>query len=170
MAVKRQRDSRESKVQDLESFALRITCYVLRTLWPLDLRLWTSFVLLWLFLTPISAAAQMTGGGWTISLYGMVQVEPGNGVTTLKVRDEHIRFVIHNIQCSDRNFSTGRFLSDVTNREPGLYIKGPEEWLDLLINERPGKRVLQMRGAYYPDSRMLLLHKLERFQGTPIPK
>ena len=105
-----------------------------------------------------------------VSLYGMVQVEPGNGVATLKVKDEQIRFVIQNIQCSDRNFSTGRFLTDVTRKEPGLFIKGPEEWLDLLINERPGKRVLQMRGVYYPDSRMFMLHKLERFQGAPTPK
>jgi len=123
-----------------------------------------------MLLVPAVAAAQMTGGGWTIRLYGMVQVEPGNGVTVLKVRDENIRFLIHNIQSSDRNFSTGRFLSDVTNKEPGLYIKGPEEWLDVLINERPGKRVLQMHGVYYPDSRMLMLHKLERFQGTPTPQ
>jgi hypothetical protein len=112
----------------------------------------------------------MTGGGWVISLYGIVQVEPGNSVAVLKVRDENIRFAIQNIQCSDRNFSTGRFMSDVTNREPGLYVKGPEAWLDMLINERPGKRVLQMRGAYYPDSRMLLLYKLERFQGAPAPQ
>ncbi|MBM4254535.1 MAG: hypothetical protein FJ147_01410 [Deltaproteobacteria bacterium] len=105
-----------------------------------------------------------------ISLYGMVQVEPGNGVTTLKVKDELIRFVIHNIQCSDRNFSTGRFMTDVTHKEPGIFIKGPEEWQDILIKERPGKRVLLMRGAYYPDSRMLLLHKLEPFHGVSTPQ
>jgi len=72
-----------------------------------------------------------------ISLYGMVQVEPGNGVAVLKVRDEHIRFAIHNIQCSDRNFSTGRFLLDVTT-ESQAFTSKVEDWLDLLINERPG--------------------------------
>src|SRR5262245_5771362 len=116
----------ESKVQNLSFYALRFTHYILRVFL-------TSFVLLWMLLVPAVAAAQMTGGGWTISLYGMVQVEPGNGVTVLKVRDENIRFLIHNIQCSDRNFSTGRFMSDVTTKEPGLYIKGPEEWLDVLL-------------------------------------
>ena len=167
MEGERQRVNMQSRVQSLESRSQRQESVKLHLFVCL---LWTLFALLWSLLTPISASAQMTSGGWIVSLYGMVQVEPGNGVTTLKVRDEHIRFVIHNIQCSDRNFSTGRFLSDVTNREPGLYIKGPEEWLDLLINERPGKRILQMRGAYHPDSRMLFLHKLERFQGTPTPK
>ena len=139
--------------------------------WRANFRLWILLALLGgMLLTPITASAQMIGGGWMISLYGLVQVEPGNDVATLQVKDEQIRFAIQNIQCADRNFSAGRFLSDVTHKEPSLYIKGPEEWLDLLINERPSKRVLQMRGVYHPDSRMFLLHKLERFQGTGVPK
>jgi hypothetical protein len=102
-----------------------------------------------------------------VSLYGTVQVEPGPDVTTLQVKDETIRFAIQNVQCSDRNFSTGRFMSDVTRKDPGLHVKGSEEWLEMLVNERPNKRVLQMNGVYYPDSRLFLINKLARFSGTP---
>lgn len=150
--------------------AIRNPQSVIPGLWTLDCSPWTVLVVLWLLLTPIRTSAQVTGGGWTVSLYGIVQVEPGDGVVTLKVKDEQIRFFLQNIQCSDRSFSTERFLSDVAHKKPSLFIKGPEEWLDLLINERPSKRVLQMRGVYYPDSRTFLLHKLGPFQGTPTPE
>jgi hypothetical protein len=83
------------------------------------------------------------------------------------VKDEKIRFAIQNVQCSDRNFSAGRFMSDVTRKDPGLHVKGSEEWLEMLVNERPNKRVLQMNGVYYPDSRLFVINKLTRFSGTP---
>lgn len=141
---------------------------LLSTLATRNLRI--VLALLWIFLTPVIASAQMSGSGWTVSLYGTVQVEPGSDVATLAVKDEKIRFAIQNVHCSDRNFSTGRFMSDVTRKDPGLQIKGPEEWLEMLINERPNKRVLQMNGVYYPDSRMFVIHKLVRFGGAPGPR
>jgi len=138
--------------------------------WTLDLRLWTPLVLLWSLLTPISASAQVTGGGWTISLYGIVQVEPGPDVAALEVKDEKVRFAIQNVQCSDRNFSAGRFMTDVTRKEPGLHMKGPDTWLEMLINEPPSKRVLQLTGVYHPDSRSFVLSKVQRFQGSVAPR
>jgi hypothetical protein len=120
-------------------------------------------------LAPAPVAAQTLTGGWIIQLYGMVQVEPGANVLMLDVQGEEIRFVIHNVRCNDRNFSMARFLSDTTNRVPGLYVKGSDLWLELLRKERPGKRVLKMSGTYYQDSRTLLLSNLEQFheQSTP---
>src|SRR4030095_16700899 len=99
------------------------------------LGLWIIVALLYAFIIPTNVFAQMTGSGWTVSLYGMVQVEPGSDVATLQVKDEKIRFAIQNVQCSDRNFSAGRFMSDVTRKDPGLHVKGPEEWLEILVNE-----------------------------------
>jgi hypothetical protein len=131
------------------------------------LGLWIIVALLHTLFTPTNVFAQMSGGGWIMSLYGTVQVEPGSDVATLQVKDEKIRFAIQNVQCSDRNFSAGRFMSDVTQRDPGLRMKGAEEWLEMLVNERPNKRVLQMNGVYYPDSRLFVINKLARFSGTP---
>ena len=118
-------------------------------------------------LTPISADAQVTSGGATISLYGVVQVEPGPDVATLEVKGEMIRFAIQNVQCSNRGFSTGGFMTDVTRKDPGLHLKGSEEWLEMLIKEPPSKRVLQMTGVYHQDSRMFVINKLVRFSGKP---
>jgi hypothetical protein len=131
------------------------------------LRLWIIVALLYALIVPTNVFAQMSGNGWTVSLYGAVQVEPGPDVATLQVKDEEIRFAIQNVQCSDRNFSAGRFMSDVTRKDPGLHVKGAEEWLEMLVNERPNKRVLQMNGVYYPDSRLFVIDKLTRFSGTP---
>ena len=114
-------------------------------------------------LVPVHLRAQSVTGGWVLQLYGMVQVEPGANVVTLDVKKEHIRFVIHNVRSSDRDFSTGRFYSETTNRVPGLYMKGPEQWLETLLNERPGKRVLKLIGVYYPDSRTFVINDLSQF-------
>ena len=131
------------------------------------LGLWIIVALLYALIVPTNVFAQMSGNGWIVSLYGTVQVEPGPDVATLQVKDEKIRFAIQNVQCSDRNFSTGRFMSDVTRKNPGLHVKGSEEWLEMLVNERPNKRVLQMNGVYYPDSRLFVINKLARFSATP---
>jgi hypothetical protein len=130
----------------------------------------TLLTLLWSLLTPSSADAQMTGGGGMISLYGVVQVEPGPDVATLEVKGEKIRFAIQNVYCSDRGFSTGAFMTDVTRKDPGLHMRGSEEWLDMLVKEPPSKRVLQMTGVYYQDSRMFVINKLARFSGSPGPR
>lgn len=113
---------------------------------------------------PVQAYAQTMTGGWVLHLFGMVQVEPGSNVVAMEVKKEQIRFAIHNVRCSDQNFSVGRFYSDTTNREPGLYMRGPEEWLDTLLKERPGKRVLKLTGRYYPDSRLFIIDNLSQFK------
>ncbi|NOT53380.1 MAG: hypothetical protein HOP18_02135 [Deltaproteobacteria bacterium] len=115
-------------------------------------------------LLPVPASAQTMTGGWLLQLYGMVQVEPGSNVVTMDVKKEHIRFVIHNVQCASQDFSIGRFYVETTNREPGLHMKGPEEWLDTLLKERPGKRVLKLVGRYYPDSRVFIIDNLSQFK------
>jgi hypothetical protein len=115
------------------------------------------------FLLPVSVDAQMLGGGWILELYGMVQVEPGSNVVTMDVKKEHIRFVVHNVRSSDQNFAPGRFYSETTNRVPGMHMRGPDEWLETLIKERPGKRVLKLTGVYYPDSRVFVINDLSQF-------
>ena len=114
-------------------------------------------------LMPVTSDAQTMTGGWILHLFGMVQVEPGSNVVTMEVKKEQIRFVIHNVRCSDQNFSSGRFYSDTTNREPGLYMRGPDHWLETLLKERPGKRVLKLIGRYYPDSRLFIIDDLSQF-------
>lgn len=115
-------------------------------------------------LVPTPSHAQLMTGGWLLHLFGMVQVEPGSNVVTMEVKKEQIRFAIHNVRCSDQNFSTGRFYSDVTHREPGLHMKGPDHWLDALLKERPGKRALKLIGRYYPDSHLFIIDDLSQFQ------
>ena len=154
-----------------KKFAFRIPHSAFRTAYDSSLQtldlLWWWVGLLPAFwtLTTLSASAQFEGaGGWAIQLYGMVQVEPGANVLTLGVKNEEIRFVVHDVRCSNREFSAGRFLSDTTHRTPGVYVKGPDTMLDILIKEKPSKRVLKLSGFYYPDSRMFVLNGLEPFQ------
>jgi hypothetical protein len=59
-----------------------------------------------------------------------------------------------------------RFLSDVRLREPGMFVRGPEEMLETLRKERPGKRVLRLRGIYYYDSRIFTLSGLDHVRET----
>lgn len=135
-------------------------------LWTLDLLRWGIglLVVLWALLsTPAPAQYGGGAGGWSIQLYGMVQVEPGANVLTLGVKDEEIRFVVHDLRCSNRGFSMSRFLSDTSSRKPGVYMKGPDTLLDLLIKERPSKRVLRLTGFYYPESRIFTLSHVEPF-------
>ena len=130
---------------------------------PFRSRFFAAAVMVVGMLLPVQAYAQILNGGWVLHLFGMVQVEPGSNVVTMEVKKEQIRFVIHNVRCSDQDFSPGRFYSEVTNREPGLYMKGPEEWLDTLLKERPSKRVLKLIGRYYPDSRLFIIDNLSQF-------
>jgi len=130
---------------------------------PFRVRFLAAAVMVVGMLLPVQAYAQLLSGGWVLHLFGMVQVEPGSNVVTMEVKKEQIRFVIHNVRCSDQDFSPGRFYSEVTNREPGLYMKGPEEWLDTLLKERPSKRVLKLIGRYYPDSRLFIIDNLSQF-------
>src|SRR5262245_4985831 len=83
-------------------------------------------------LIPVHLYAQTMTGGWLLEMYGMVQVEPGSNVVTLDVKKEQIRFAIHNVRSSDQNFAPGRFYSETTNRVPGVYMKGPDQWLETL--------------------------------------
>ncbi len=114
-------------------------------------------------LVPVHLHAQSMTGGWALQLYGMVQVEPGANVVTLDVKREHIRFVVHNVRSSDQNFASGRFYSETTNRVPGMYMKGPDHWLETLSKEQPGKRVLKITGVYHPESRTFVIHDLSQF-------
>ena len=138
--------------------------------WTLDSLWWRVALLVvatWTFL-PAAALAQMGGSGVSmIELYGMVQVEPGANVLTLGVKDEEIRFAVQDVRCADRQFSLDRFLSDTKHRTPGVHVRGPEPLLDLLLEERPSKRVLKLKGIYYADTRVFVLNGLEPFNEKP---
>ena len=113
---------------------------------------------------PEETFAQTATGGWAIQIYGTVQVEPGPNVVKMDVKGEEIRFNLQNTRSSDKGFAVARFASDVTHFEPGLHMRGPEAWLDLLLKERPGKRVLKIDGYYYPDSRNFVITNLQQFR------
>lgn len=128
-------------------------------------RLWWAGLLPVLFFgqLPVASSAfaqSTTAGGWAIEVYGMVQVEPDPKVLTFGVKKETIRFAVHNVHSSNPRFPIHRFLSENKKRTPGVYIKGPEEMLDALIQEKPSQRVLKLNGVYYPDSRTFMLNGL----------
>ena len=120
---------------------------------------------------PVPAFAQFGAStGLVVQLIGMVQVEPGPNVLTLEVKDTEIRFQLQDLESTFRDFSVPRFLSDLRHRSPNLYIRGPEHLLDLLLKERPSKRVLKLAGLYYADSRRLLLNNISSVQELPKPQ
>jgi hypothetical protein len=119
----------------------------------------------WIF--PPAIVFAQGGGGLTIQVFGVVQVEPGPNVLTLAVRNEEVRFAVRNMRCTGQQCSKDRFVSDIKHRTPSLYIRGPEPMLDLLVKEKPSQRVLRLEGLYYLDSRMLVLHDLTPFNGQP---
>lgn len=133
--------------------------------WTLDLRLWRLFLVTAGLFLPGSAFAQIIGsGGWTIQVFGVVQVEPGSNVLTLGVKKEEIRFAVQDLRCTDQRFSKDRFLSETKHRRPSVYIRGPEPILDTLLKERPNKRVLRLNGIFYTDTRVFVLNRLESFR------
>lgn len=128
-------------------------------------------LLLGILLTlPTIATAQTGIGGWPIEMSGMVQVEPGPNVLTLAVKEEEIRFVVHDILSADRNFTMTRLLADVRYRSPSLYIKGAESVLEVLLTEKPGKRALKLRGIVYPESRQFVVHSIKPFTAAAPPQ
>ena len=128
-----------------------------------------SIFLLTLFSVP--AAAQFGAStGFIIQLIGMVQVEPGPNVLTLEVKGTEIRFQLQDLESTFQDFSAPRFLSDLRHRSPNLHIRGSEHFLDLLLKEKPSKRVLKLSGLYYADSRRLLLNNISPVQEIRKPQ
>jgi hypothetical protein len=126
-------------------------------------------LLFFLALAAVPATAQQFGPsiGWSIQITGMVQVEPGPNVVTLGVKKDKIRFLINDVYSRDRNFYPGQFFAEMRNRTPNVEVRGPEELLEMLIKERPSKRVLKLMGVYYLDSHTLLLHAITPLRDTP---
>jgi hypothetical protein len=134
-------------------------------------RILAVFALTWV-LAPTAAFAQLGGiaGGEILQIIGMVQVEPGSNVLTLKVKDDVIRFAVNGIDTRNQNFSVPQFLSEARHREPSLQLRGPEPFLDMLLKERPGKRVLKLTGRYYQDSHRFMLDDINRLEDNPTPR
>lgn len=128
-------------------------------------------LVLLLMCLPVPAFAQFGAStGLVVQLIGMVQVEPGPNVLTLDVKDTEIRFQLQDLESTFQDFSVPRFLSDLRHRSPNLHIRGPEHLLDLLLKERPSKRVLKLSGLYYADSRRLLLNNISPMQELKKPQ
>lgn len=125
-------------------------------------------ILCFLALSPATVSAQPGSAmGWVIQITGMVQVEPGPNVLTLGVKDEEIRFIVHDVYSRDRNFTMGQFFSEVRNRTPNIDIKGQDALLEMLIKERPSKRVLKLSGIYYLDAHAFMVNAITQVQDKP---
>jgi hypothetical protein len=125
-------------------------------------------IAVWAFL-PERAFAQGNASIWPIQVFGTVQVEPGANVLTMKIKDEEIRFAVSDVRGGDRRISVARFLSDTKSHSPGLYIRGDESWLDLLLKEKPGKRALRLSGLFYVETRVFVLSNVSPFKEMPKP-
>jgi hypothetical protein len=123
-------------------------------------------------LTPTFSFAQigLGAGGWVIQLTGMVQVEPGSNVLTLGVKDDVIRFAVNDVYSRDQSFSVPRFLSESRRRDPSLDLRGQDQLLDMLVKEKPGKRVLKLTGRYYQDSHRFVLDSIDRLEEKSTPR
>ncbi len=100
-------------------------------------------------------------GGMTMELYGMVSLAPGRQVVTLAVgKGETLRFRVQDVESRHADFSAINFLSEIRHRKPGLYIKGPAHYVDLLRKEEPEKRLLRLSGLYYASARNFVLSRV----------
>ncbi len=133
----------------------------------------TNLLVLFFFvaLSPHLAAAQFSAtNGWAIQLTGMIQVEPSSNVIELEIKGTKIRFAVHDMYSSDRTFSAQQFLSELRRTSSSMRVRSPEDLQDLLLNERPSKRVLKLIGRYYPDSRLFLLDRIASLPNKPAPE
>lgn len=113
--------------------------------------------------------AQGSSGIWPLEVFGTVQVEPGANVLTMKIKDEEIRFSVSDVRGGDRRISVARFLSETKSHSPGMYIRGDESWLDLLLKEKPGKRALRLSGLFYVETRVFVVNNVSPFKEMPKP-
>jgi len=128
------------------------------------------FLLLLVF-SPCSTLAQFSAtNGWAVQLTGMVQVEPASNVVELEAKGTRIRFAVHDMYSSDRTFSAQQFLSELRRVSSSMRIRSREDLQDLLLNEKPRKRVLKLTGRYYPDSRLFLLDRIDSLPNKPPPE
>ena len=126
---------------------------------PLCLPLLLAVVLVMQVVTIRPASPQF--GGVVLEIYGMVSFAPGAQVLSLAVgKGETIRFRVQDVVTRTPNFSVVSFLSDVRNRRPSLYLKGPDHYLDLLRKEEPEKRILRLTGMYYTGARNFVLSRV----------
>jgi hypothetical protein len=125
-------------------------------------------VFLMLMLLSFSASAQGVGSaGFPLHVYGVVQVEPGPRVLTLAVKDEYIRFALHNAHSINSAASIVHMLTEHRYRTPSIYIKGADIQLNRLIAEKPGERTLKLTGMYHPDARTFVVDTIKPFRGRP---
>jgi len=99
-----------------------------------------------------------------------VQVEPGHNVVTFGVKDTEIRFQLQDVTSTIRDFSSPQFFAQLRHRSPNLDIKGPEPLLDLLLKEKPSKRVLKLSGLFYSDSHRFLVNDIRTVQEIRKPQ
>lgn len=100
-------------------------------------------------------------GGIVMELYGTVSLAPGRQVVTLAVgKGETLRFRVQDVESRHTDFSMINFLSEIRHRTPGLYIKGPAHYVDLLRKEEPEKRLLRLTGLYYSSARNFVLSQV----------
>ena len=125
------------------------------------LRMLLVFVGIFLVLGGAAGPAHAQHGGLAMELYGMVSFAPGSQVVTLAVgKGETIRFRVQDIESRHADFSVINFLSEIRHREPGLYIRGPAHYVDLLRKEEPEKRLLKLTGLYYSSARNFVLSRV----------
>jgi hypothetical protein len=123
--------------------------------------------LMWMFLSSSASAQGVGSAGLPLHVYGVVQVEPGPRVLTLAVKDEYIRFALHNAHSVNSTASLLRMLTEHKHRMPSIYLKGADIVLDRLIAEKPGERTLKLIGMYHPDGRTFVVDTIKPFREQP---
>ncbi|MBI3249323.1 MAG: hypothetical protein HYZ50_22715 [Deltaproteobacteria bacterium] len=164
-------ENRTSRVDSRRAFFPKVATPLLGSASATLLR--ASLLALFLLITifPLLALAQFSAtNGWVIQLTGMVQVEPSSNVVELEVKETKIRFAVHDLYSTDRNFSAQQFFSELRRTASRMRVRSTEDLQDLLLKEKPSKRVLKLIGRYYPDSRLFLLDRIDSLPNKPPPE
>jgi hypothetical protein len=126
---------------------------------------WASLLsvlsLAWAVMPPLTYSQTSETKRWAIRIRGMVQrVQLDPYFIILEVKNHQIPIVRRQVLADEEQAPLGYITADIMGRTPGIEVRGPEDLLEALLQEKPSQRVLELRGVYDLDSRVFHLSAL----------
>jgi hypothetical protein len=129
-----------------------------------------ALFLAWALLPPAAFSQTAESKGWATRLIGEVhgvQSALYRPTIPLAVKNQQIFFVRNQVLSDDEQIPAGRIAAEMVRRTPSIEVSGSEELLEALLQEAPGQRVLELRGVYDPEARVLHLNTLQPVEAYP---